>query len=69
MDDLVVIKTFNTREEAEVVKGFLDSNGIKAFLLTDDASGSYSNLTLVHGIRLMVNTKDKEKAIKALKSI
>ena len=39
MADLVCIKTYQSRIEAELVKGFLESNGIKAMVSADDVGG------------------------------
>lgn len=34
-----VVKIFNTRIEAELAKGLLDSQGIGAFIMADDTGG------------------------------
>ncbi|HIE05336.1 MAG TPA: hypothetical protein EYP58_00900 [bacterium (Candidatus Stahlbacteria)] len=62
MAGLICIRTFSERTEAEVVKGLLESNGIKSYI-----SGKYHALfrpVLKHslGIRLMVTKGDEQKA-------
>lgn len=41
MSDLVVVKSFQTRLEAEIAKGMLVSHGILAFITADDEGGMW----------------------------
>ncbi len=69
MDKLVCVKVFELRMEAEMAQGFLDANGIKAHVYTDDAGGTMPILT--GGARLMVQQADfveAEKLLEALES-
>lgn len=59
MDDLVCVQIFNSRVEAEIAKGFLESNGISATISADDAGGD-------SGVRLLVAKKDEKKAKEVL---
>ena len=69
MADLVRIKTYQSRIEAELVKGFLESNGIKAMVSADDVGGmNPALLWATGGVRLLVKKKDIQKAIKVLES-
>lgn len=69
MANLVNVKTFNTRLEAEVAKSFLKSKNIQAFVLGDDAGGAYpfpfkpSNT----GVKLLADKKYSSKAKRFLK--
>lgn len=64
MDDLVCVKIVNSRVEAEIAKGFLESNGISATIFTDDAGGAYPYpfQPNIEGVRLMVAKKDEKRA-------
>ena len=69
MADLVRIKTYQSRIEAELVKGFLESKNIKAMVSADDAGGAHPALLwATGGARLLVKKKDIQKAIKVLES-
>ena len=69
MTDLVRIKTYQSRIEAELVKGFLESNGIKAMVSADDVGGmNPALLWATGGVRLLVKKNDIQKAIKVLES-
>ncbi|MDO8497022.1 MAG: DUF2007 domain-containing protein [bacterium] len=64
MNELITIKTFNTRLEAEIAKGLLESNGIKSMIVADDAGGMYPFPFQAgfKGAELKVNKKDHSKA-------
>ena len=64
MADLICIKTYNNRHEAEVARGFLESGGIKAVISADDAR---LHLLLGGGVRLLVKEEDVQKARELLK--
>ena len=54
--------------EAELAKGILESNGIKAIVFSDDAGGSLPSISwTTGGARLLVEKKNAQKAIKILK--
>ena len=66
---LVHIKTYKDRIEAELAKGILESENIRAVVSGDDAGGAYPALLMVTGgVRLLVNEKDSQKAIDILES-
>ncbi|MCH7828485.1 DUF2007 domain-containing protein [Patescibacteria group bacterium] len=69
MVDLVRIKTYQNRMEAELAKGLLESKGVKAMVSADDAGGAHPALLwATGGVRLLVKKKDIQKAIKVLES-
>lgn len=61
-DDAVVLETFPTRIEAEMAAGLLESEGIEAMVMADDAGGTYPMLQFVRGVRLMVFKADQARA-------
>jgi len=69
MKDLVVVKIFNTRLEAQIAKGFLQANKITAFVTADDeASASPFPMAVdPSGVKLYVAEKDSKKADELLK--
>lgn len=52
---------YGTRMEANVAKGFLESEGIHAFVFVDDIGGSYP-MVLPSGVALKVPSENVEKA-------
>ncbi|MBI2338324.1 DUF2007 domain-containing protein [Candidatus Daviesbacteria bacterium] len=64
MVNLVIIKTFNTRMEAEIAKGFLEANGVKAVVQADDEGGMapFPFRPTSQGARLLVKESDLKKA-------
>ena len=68
MAELICIKTYNNRYEAELAKGLLETNNIIATILADDAGGMRPHLLLsTGGVRLLVREKDSGKALEILK--
>ena len=66
MPDLVCARTYNNREDAEIARGFLQSNGIAATVFTDDCGGTRPHLQLTEGVRLMVKQEDMKTALEML---
>ena len=64
--DLVCIKTYNNRLEAELEKGRLDSQGIQAMISADDAGGMRPDLSWSTGVRLLVKQEDAHRALEIL---
>jgi len=67
-DSLKLIKTFNSRIEAELLKSFLDSNGIKSIIISDDAGEMYPSAQVYWGVKLFVNERDYELALNLIDS-
>ena len=62
MDDLVTVKTFMQRHEAEMAKGLLDEQGIESTISADDCGGYRPHLSLgMGGVKLLVKKEDIEK--------
>jgi hypothetical protein len=68
---LIKLKTFTTRLEAEFARGYLEVNGIIAFVAADDEGGMYPYpmSPTVNAVRLIVAKKDFEKAVKLLEMV
>lgn len=58
MENLTTLKIFNKRIEAEVIRSLLESNGIKSWILSDDAGNMYPSQAIINGVRLMVRNED-----------
>jgi hypothetical protein len=55
------LKTFNTRIEAEIAKSFLESQGIRSYIFSDDAGSMVPSQDFITGVKLMVNKEDFKK--------
>ncbi len=69
LDDAIVLETFASRIEAEMAAGLLESEGIEAMVLADDAGGAYPMLQFVRGVRLLVYREDAYRAREILKDM
>ena len=68
MADLICIKNYNNRTEAEIAKSLLEASGIKAVVSADDCGGMRPHLLLgTNGTRLLVKEEDAQKALDVLK--
>jgi hypothetical protein len=65
LSQLVVIRTFTTRGDAEVAQGLLASAGIASSVSSDDAGGAYP-FDLSGGAQLLVDEDDVEAASELL---
>jgi hypothetical protein len=68
-EDLVVVASFNYRQDADLAKSFLIANGIEVFESSDDLGGSNPGLGFATGTRLLVLKSDAEKAIALLDEV
>lgn len=68
MSELVTVKVFDSRIEAEIAQGLLSEQGIESIINADDCGGMLMGVSLVRkgGIKLMVSGEDLEKAEEAL---
>ncbi len=65
---LICIKTYTNKAEAELAKGLLEKNGIKAMVSVDDCGGMRPDLLWgTGGAKLLVREEDVEKALDKLK--
>ncbi len=69
LDDAIILETFPNRIEAEIVAGLLESEGVEAMVLADDAGGAYPSLQLYHGVRLLVYREDEARAREILRDM
>jgi hypothetical protein len=58
----VRVRTFSNKLEAEMARGLLESAGVQAWLLTDDAGGAYPFQLSGGGVQLMVTEADAAAA-------
>lgn len=66
MSRTAVIRTYPSELEARIAQTVLDSAGIPAALLRDDAGGMQPALGYLHGVRLLVRHEDAVRAIRVL---
>ena len=67
MCEMVNIRTFINRIDAELLKSMLESHGIKASISADDCAGLRSHLVFgTGGVKLFVGKDDVEEAEKIL---
>jgi hypothetical protein len=63
--ELVVVKTYLNRIEADLAKGTLDAAGIDALVRADDVGGMRPHFWM-SGIALLVRAEDRDRAAKVL---
>lgn len=63
--DLVVIRTYLNRVDAEIAKGALDAAEIESMISADDAGGLRPGLWM-GGVRLLVRVEDADRATDVL---
>jgi len=69
MPNLVHIKSYVNRVEADTAKSFLESNGIKALVSGDDEGGMNPFLlNATGGAKLLVQEEDKDEAFASWKA-
>ena len=65
MPDLIVLRRYRWRHEAEVARGLLEDAGIAALILADDAGGALGGIGLPSGklpVRLLVREDELDLA-------
>lgn len=62
-DEFVNLETFSSPQDAYIVKGMLDDNGIPS--VVDDSNNLY--VPVFGGVRLLVRAADAERAARLLK--
>ena len=61
--DLVSVRTFDQRFEAELAQGLLEAEGIDSLILADDCGGQRPDLSVrMNGVQLLVREEDRERA-------
>ena len=67
MDDVPVpVAVVSSRFEADLAVGLLESAGVRAFVLADDAGGQEPQWQLSDGVRVMVGPADEAVAREVL---
>lgn len=61
-DDPTVIATYTSRHDAEMARGRLETQGVRAVLASDDAGGAYPQMQRTQGVRLVVDGPDAHRA-------
>lgn len=62
MSDLVTVRVFPTRSDAEIVKARLVAAGIEALVFADDEGGLNPGFYAYYGVRVAVRESDREAA-------
>jgi hypothetical protein len=62
MDDRVILRSFSYRAEAEIVRELLGSNGIEAFVNSDDCGSVDPALQFGRGADVLVGARDRDAA-------
>jgi proteasome lid subunit RPN8/RPN11 len=62
MTDLVTVRVFPTRSDAEIVKARLGAAGIDAIVLADDEGGLNPGFYAYYGVRVAVRAADRDTA-------
>lgn len=65
----VVLRTFSSQMNAEVVAQQLEQAGIRAMLTADDVGGVVPTLHVFQGIRLLIKASDRARAEQVLREI
>ncbi len=60
--ELVVVHTFNNRQEAEMAVSALEAAEIDAMIKDDDAGGMRPSLSFVRGVEVVVRAEDESAA-------
>lgn len=63
MSELIPIKAFPTRMDADLAKAVLEANGIGAVVQADDAGGMRPGLGSLQRIRILVAASDAAVAL------
>jgi len=70
MDDLITIRLFYYKHEAELAKEILSKQGIESIIKADDCGGMRPHLTLgTAGVQLLIKKEDFERAKEILETI
>jgi len=64
--ELVVLGTYNTLTEANLVKARLESEEIDAIVQSDDVGSMTPTLNTVRGVEVLVRSDDRARAMESL---
>jgi hypothetical protein len=68
MPEVICVKTFNSRLEAEIARGNLEANGIESIVSADDGGGWRPEMAFVLGVRLLIKKENEARALEILES-
>jgi hypothetical protein len=57
-EDLIVVTTFSTPQEADLAKSALEAAGIEALIRTDSGGGMRPSLAWAGGVQVIVRSED-----------
>ena len=66
MPEVICVRTFNGRLEAEIARGNLEANGIDSIVSADDGGGWRPELAFTQGVRLLIKKENEERALQIL---
>lgn len=69
MSEIILLKTFYDKMEAEIVRGYLETAGIEVIIEEDDAGGYYPSLDLTDGVHILVREEDYDDALAILDDV
>jgi hypothetical protein len=61
-DELVVIRIFHYRHEAELARSALAADGIESSLMADDAGSQGLGIQFIRGVKVLVREDDRARA-------
>ncbi|HEX6220298.1 MAG TPA: DUF2007 domain-containing protein [Acidimicrobiia bacterium] len=64
--ELVVLGTYNSLTEANLVKARLESESIEAMVQSDDVGSMTPTLNTVRGVQVLVRSEDRAVAMESL---
>lgn len=62
MDDFVLAGEYENRLDADIIKAYLEQEGIESLIQADDGGGTMPYLAFSNGVRIFVLPKDLERA-------
>lgn len=65
--NLITIKTYGNRVEAEADKNLIENYNIKAVIFADDCGGACPHMTFTGGVQLLTNKENQKEVRKILK--
>ena len=68
MSGFILVKIYDNRLEADMMKSYLESEGIEVIIQADDAGGMLPTLASLNGVFLFVPEKDVAYAQKIIKN-
>ncbi len=69
LEEAVVLRTFSSRQEADLALGYLHSCGVPAIIMGDDCGGLRPELSQSLGVRILVSPDHQAEAKRLLEEI